>query len=385
MNFEIDKSFLNQKLNHIDKIIFNKNKNIYPIHFNIQKDRLILTAKTNNSEFCINIDIKNLDAKLKVSKTGQFITDIKQIVKKMRSFYNKNLIIEKKDKEIIGYCGWKITINELDKTYHNVQNIDLEEKPNFSLSVPQDFFFKAIKGVKYAVDQNNEGSVFEGINIVTDKKSLELIASDTYRLGYSKINIEGRQVSNVTVPIMFLSELESIFVKVSEDEKIRLEWYDKKIAIRFANYYISNDIFEKKFHDCSGIIKDTGYKNKIILKAEDLLTILQKISYIDKVTLKFYTKKDIEFGTIMATDENEGYIGNYENNLLVDEKPIFKVKGDDLKIILKNKYLIDVLKNGLNDELIFWYKDFQSPVKIEWKNNNDKIKILGFISPIAKN
>ena len=385
MNFEINKNFLNQKLNHIDKIIFSKNKNIYPILFNIQKNCLILTAKTNNSEFCIKIDVKDLNAGLKVNKIGEFVTDIKQIIKKMRSFYNEKLIIEKKDKEIIGYCGWKITINELDKTYHNVQNIDLEEKANFSFNVSQKLFFKAIKGVKYAVDQNNEGSIFEGINIVSDKKSLELITTDTYRLGYSKINIDGGQNSNVTVPVTFLSELENVFSKINEDEKITLEWYNKKIAIRFANYYISNDLFEKKFHDCSGIIKDATYKNKVILEKEGFLKILQRINYIDKITLNFYTKKDIEFGTIIATDENEGYIGNYENNLLIDEKSIFKIKGDDLKIILKNKYLIDALKNGLDDKLIFWYKDFQSPVKIEWQNNNDKIKILGFISPIAKN
>lgn len=248
----------------------------------------------------------------------------------------------------------KINLQE-DEKYFAMKGIDL-----------LDVFEK----VKFSAASSSDNLAINCIRIDLSDRILRFISTDTYRLTYLIKEVESNSNLSLSIP---LNTVEAITKLLKSDffDSITISKKDNKIYFVSGDLEIVSRIIELPFPNYEGILSGALYNKTMVMKNEDVLKILKRVFIFVK------NNSESKYGGIFRFESDKIFINGVSDIAKINEFSETKFSGEELKISLNVKFLIDFLQNLEKEDIItFEFKESNSSVRLTSKNNENYIYVV---------
>ena len=228
-----------------------------------------LTFSTTNLELSINYWVG-----AKVEKTGKVFIPLKQLLEIVSSLSKDKVSLIKKENELLVESkGQKVTLNTLpDEEFPKIPSLKKDAKHKKAVDFTSQEIADCINKVSFAASQDESRAVLTGVMLIKKNNSLELVATDGYRLSQyyikKKSGLKNSEYTTI-IPARAFSELGRMLDQ--EDEVISL-WVDDKenqAIFTFSNGEIVTRLIDGEFPDYTKIIP-TDQGDKVEIDREEL-------------------------------------------------------------------------------------------------------------------
>jgi DNA polymerase-3 subunit beta len=352
---------LNQGLNVVSHIA-SKNTSL-PILNNvlIKAEKGILKFITTNLEIGINCQIRG-----KIEKEGSYTVHSKLINDYVNLLPNQKVSLEQKEDVLEIKTEQQETKIKGNSPEEFPLIPQVNKKEAYSCLIND--ILKAFSQVLLAVSVSETRPEIAGVYFNFKDDILTLAATDSYRLAEKKIKLKEKVKTEkeVIIPAKTIQELFRILSsltgqteKSSEEENISdLEIYfeDNQVLFVFDNVELVSRIIEGQYPNYQQIIP-TDYKTKAIVNINDLIKSTKTAALFSRTGIyDINLELDKNGMTVSSTNNQLG-----ENRSKVESS----VTGDDNKIIINYRYLLDALQNIDSSQIIFEMTDAANPCVIK--------------------
>lgn len=197
-----------------------------------------------------------------------------------------------------------------------------------------------IENVKASASEETANLEINCIRFEIEENKLKLISSDTYRLTYIEDELEENEKNkegiSVSIPLKTINGLIKI-MKLIDQEEIILKSDGIKVLFKFKNVEILTRIVELQFPNYKTLLKSVQHDKKILLNTKDFLSVLKR-------TLIFVRdNKESKNGGIFNFENNKLFLTGINDNAKIKEELSTIQEGDNLKISLNVKFLVDYI------------------------------------------
>src|SRR3989344_2151645 len=333
------------------------------ILFQIEGKRCILSA--TNLEFSI---ISHLDAE--VENEGAITVPAKAIQNFTQYSTDEDIIFESSEGSQLRCQSKKsktIIAGESATDYPTITPIQKEVQ----ITVSSEELLQAIHHVGFASARTTTRPVLSGVYIKASKKTLILVATDSYRLSEYKIPVLDMQGEvECIIPAKVLIEIMSILgsaarekeerggdEKKKKDEKkegnpITITLSSQQIEIVIGRTTILSRLIDGTCPNYQQILP-SGHKTKVSLPLEELLTIVRRMHYFAKESNNNLTISVSNKDVLLQTQMTQ--IGQDESRITAG------IQGEKNKIALSSSYLLDFLSHISADEVEMQLMDKMHP------------------------
>ncbi len=237
-------------------------------------------------------------------------------------------------------------------------------------------FKKALTQVIFAVSTAETRPELSGVLMHFNDQELCLVATDGYRLAEKKIklNIQIKEEKKIIVPVKTLQEMARILGIFKEDVSLdnvdNLEMYlsDNQIMFSYNGVDLVSRLIEGQYPDYSQITPTTftcevKVATSALIKAVKTSSLFTKSGIYD-IKLEFTSQGEI---IITSSSAQSG-----ENTSVIDAV----ITGQDNKIVLNYKYLLDGLQNIDAEQIIIQINNSNSPCLIKPDSSQNYIYVV---------
>ena len=328
------------------------------IYINTNKSTLTLIGSDMDLSIQTSVDAT-------IIEEGNIVIDAKIFGEIIRKLPNATIKIETLENQII-----KITCAKsvFDVVYMNTN--EFPELPqineNLKISVNQNILKNMIKGTSFAIAQDETRPILQGILFEVKNKNLNLVALDGYRLAIRNEFLDTDIDMEVVIPGKTLNEVSKILEDV--DDIVDITFTNNHILFNLEKTKIISRLLEGKFINYNSLLPPE-HKLLININRQELQNAIERASLMAKDGNTNLIKLDFQQDNLVITSNSQ--LGK------VREEISIKLQGEGIQIAFNSKYLIDVLKNVEDDEVIMKMTSGISPCVIEEKNNeNAKYLVL---------
>ncbi len=364
MNFKIKRTILLNALSKVSRAVSIKSPLpvLTGIKFELKENELILTG--SDSDITIQTIIKD---GIEVIEPGSVVLSsryILEIVKKIDSESVHIYIVDGTLTRIEG-SGSKFDLN--GTSYIDYPRIDLKENGSYFEMQSTDLK-QAIEQTSFATSEKETRPVLTGVNFKAKDRTLECIATDSYRLAKRILNIDSDITFNIIIPKKSLIEISRI---IEKDENIDLYVSDRKVLFIFDTLKIQTRLIDGTYPDTSRLIPDEfGYSMSV--DSTSLLNSIDRASLLSNEQTNIIKLSMSEDNVIISSHSQE--IGSVEENL---SRAFFK--GEPLSISFSAKYLNDAIKSINGDKVRLLFTGEMRPFIIK---DFEKEDIMQLVLPV---
>ncbi|MEG1004027.1 DNA polymerase III subunit beta [Clostridium sp.] len=360
MIFICEKQKLQEGISIVQKAITGKSTMsvLEGIYINVTKDGLTLIG----SDMDVSIETK-VDAD--VMEEGKIVIDAKIFGEIIRKLPSSEIKIETLENDTV-----QITC---EKSVFNVVYMNADEFPelpklnqDMKVEVPQNILKNMIKSTSFAIAQDETRPILQGVLFEIKDKNLNLVALDGYRLAIrneyldSDINIEK------VIPGKTLNEVSKILEDVND--LVEINFTNNHILFNLNKTRIISRLLEGKFVNYKSLLPQE-HKLTVTVKKQDLQNGIERASLMAKDGNNNLIKLEIQDEAVIITSNSQ--LGKVREEVLIN------LQGEKIQIAFNSRYLIDVLKNFEEDEVILEMTSSVSPCIIKAKEaDNYKYLVL---------
>lgn len=318
-----------------------------------------LLLKTKNDVLKVvatNLDLGiEIDVPVSIKEEGEIVVPGDILNNLISSdFKSSKIILETKEKNLVFLSE---NNSAIIKTYSNEDfpTIPRLKKDN-SFIINSKKLIKGLKSVWYSSSTSNIKPELSSILVYPDSKNLIFVATDSFRLAETKINLDKNiDFEQILIPFKNIPEIIRIFDDIEDDIKVYLT--KNQIAFEYNNIYLTSRIVDGVFPDYKQLVpKD--FSTEIILLKDDFINSL-KVSNIfsdkfNKITFKI-NPEDKNFEIISKNND----VG--ENTIKVDSV----LSGDNIEISFNQKYIMDCFQSMDSDSLVLRLNGLNKPLVIK--------------------
>ncbi|MBW6411766.1 DNA polymerase III subunit beta [Clostridium weizhouense] len=300
-----------------------------------------------------------------VIENGEIVIDAKIFGEIIRKLPNSDIKIETIENESI-----QITC---EKSIFNVVYMNASEYPslpnineNLKVEVSESILKNMIKGTSFAIAQDETRPILQGILFEVKNKNLNLVALDGYRLAVRSEFLDTDIDIEVVIPGKTLIEVSKI---LEDNEKtVYITFTNNHILFNLENTKIISRLLDGKFVNYNSLLPQE-HKLLVNINRQELQNGIERASLMAKDGNTNLIKLDITEDTLVITSNSQ--LGK------VREEVSLKLQGDEIQIAFNSRYLLDVLKNMEDEEVIMEMTSGISPCVIKEKDSeNSKYLVL---------
>lgn len=294
-----------------------------------------------------------------IIEQGSIVIDAKIFGEIIRKLPNATIKIETLENQII-----RITCEKsvFDVVYMNTNEFpELPEiNENLKISVKQNILKNMIKGTSFAIAQDETRPILQGILFEVKNKNLNLVALDGYRLAIKSEFLDTDIDIEVVIPGKTLNEVSKILEDV--DDIVNITFTNNHILFNLEKTKIISRLLEGKFINYNSLLPQE-HKLLVNVNRQELQNAIERASLMAKDGNTNLIKLDIQQDNLIITSNSQ--LGK------VREEMSIKLQGDEVQIAFNSRYLLDVLKNIEDDEVVMKMTSGISPCVIEEKNSDN--------------
>ena len=254
------------------------------------------------------------------------------------------------------------------------ENIILNEN-NFKFEMPSQELVTIFENVLFSAD-TPDNIAMNCIRIESILKHLHFVSTNTYRLTFLKKNID-KDIPDfsVSVPADTISSIIKI-IKGLDNEVIKVYKEDAHLYFQYKDTMIITKLIELRFPNYAEILSNISYDKKLYINNEKLTNLLKRILIFSRSNSESKYSSTYEF---KHSEENNNKMSISALNEIarINEELDVNFEGEDLKISLNSKYLLEFIQNIPKEkELVLEFMYSNSAVKVYEKDNDEYIYIL---------
>jgi len=254
------------------------------------------------------------------------------------------------------------------------ENINLNEN-NFKFEMPSQELVEIFEKVLFSAD-TPDNIAMNCIRIESNNKTLNFVSTNTYRLTYLKKDVE-KEINDfaVSVPADTISSIVKI-VKGLDNELIKIYKEDAHLYFKYKETTIITKLIELRFPNYADILSNITYDKKLSINNETFTNLLKRVLIFSRSNMesKYSSTYQFKHG---VNGESKLIISALNDIARINEELNISFEGEDLKISLNSKYLLEFIQNIPKEkELVLEFMYANSAVKVYEKDKEDYIYIL---------
>mgnify|MGYP000854173646 FL=1 len=254
------------------------------------------------------------------------------------------------------------------------ENINLNEN-NFKFEMPSQELVEIFEKVLFSAD-TPDNIAMNCIRIESNNKTLNFVSTNTYRLTYLKKDVE-KEINDfaVSVPADTISSIVKI-VKGLDNELIKIYKEDAHLYFKYKETTIITKLIELRFPNYADILSNITYDKKLSINNETFTNLLKRVLIFSRSNMesKYSSTYQFKHG---INGESKLIISALNDIARINEELNISFEGEDLKISLNSKYLLEFIQNIPKEkELVLEFMYANSAVKVYEKDNENYIYIL---------
>ena len=254
------------------------------------------------------------------------------------------------------------------------ENINLNEN-NFKFEMPSQELVEIFEKVLFSAD-TPDNIAMNCIRIESNNKTLNFVSTNTYRLTYLKKDVE-KEINDfaVSVPADTISSIVKI-VKGLDNELIKIYKEDAHLYFKYKETTIITKLIELRFPNYADILSNITYDKKLSINNETFTNLLKRVLIFSRSNMesKYSSTYQFKHGD---NGESKLIISALNDIARINEELNISFEGEDLKISLNSKYLLEFIQNiSKEKELALEFMYANSAVKVYEKDKEDYIYIL---------
>ena len=234
-----------------------------------------------------------------------------------------------------------------------------------------------IENVKISASPNPENLAVNCIRVEIEEDKLKLVSSDTYRLTYIEEDLDdtqkGKENLSLSIPLKTIDGLIKI-MKLIDEENITVKSDSSKVFFQFSNVEILTRTIDLQFPDYKSILNNSQHNKKILLNTKDFLSVLRRTAIFVR------DNKEAKNGGIFNFANNRLLLTGTSENAQIKEEIATIQEGDDLKISLNVRFLLDYISTIKGKVTVLELLNNKSSVIVRDEDND---KSLYFTMPLA--
>ncbi|MGL4772120.1 MAG: DNA polymerase III subunit beta [Clostridium sp.] len=353
MIFICEKQKLQEGISIVQKAITGKSTMpvLEGVYINATSSGLTLVG----SDMDVSIETK-VDAT--VTETGKIVIDAKIFGEIIRKLPNADIKIETLDNEAVQITCQKSVFNVV---YMNAEDFPAIPQINedMQIEVPQNILKNMIKGTSFAIAQDETRPILQGILFEVKNKTLNLVALDGYRLAIKSEYLDTDMDIEQVIPGKTFNEISKILEDVND--LVKITFTNNHILFNLNQTKVTSRLLEGKFVNYNSLLPQE-YKLNVTVDKQELQNGIERASLMAKEGNTNLIKLDIVDDNIIITSNSQ--LGK------VREEVSANLQGDGIQIAFNSRYLLDVLKNMDDEEVVLQLTTSISPCIIKGKNVN---------------
>jgi DNA polymerase-3 subunit beta len=366
MKFTVEKNTLFKSLSHVQSIV--EKKNTLPILSNIlleaRENLLVLSA----TDMDISITDKLNCNIIEEGSTTISAHTLYDIIRKLPESSEIEIISNKGKIMSLRAGKSKFSLGCLPKEDFPIIEIgDLKNE----LKLDSQKFLKLIDKTRFAVSNEETRYFLNGIyfhKVKEDKNNLlSVVATDGHRLAKFDLDFKEHVIDfpGVIIPKKTVNELYKLLVDFEGSIKLNLD--SNKIVFFIDKSILISKLIDGNFPDYRKVIPNDN-NNRLKINRHAFSLAVDRVSTItsDKSpVIKFKLLKNL----MNMSSENS------ENGTATEDITTNYI-GDEMEIGFNSKYILEMVNNLEDEEIILNFKDSSSPVTLMEESNPDLIFVL---------
>ena len=342
------------------------------IYAKVKENKIYFTGTNLDTTIKTSIDVDEViregEIAFSYSIIDEYLKEIKDEFVVLRVENGNILFIETEDSTT------EYDVHSAEDYPNTFENVVLNEN-NFKFEMPSQELVNIFEKVLFSAD-TSDNIAMNCIRIESILKHLHFISTNTYRLTFLKKNID-KDIPDfsVSVPADTISSIIKI-IKGLDNEVIRIYKEDAHLYFQYKDTTIITKLIELRFPNYAEILSNISYDKKLYINNEKLTNLLKRILIFSRSNSESKYSSTYEF---KHNEENKNKMTVSALNELarINEELDVNFEGEDLKISLNSKYLLEFIQNiSKEKELVLEFMYSNSAVKVYEKDNDEYIYIL---------
>ena len=342
------------------------------IYAKVKGNKIYFTGTNLDTTIKTSIDVNEViregEIAFSYSIIDEYLKEIKDEFVVLRVENGNILFIETEDSTT------EYDVHSAEDYPNTFENVVLNEN-NFKFEMPSQDLVNIFEKVLFSAD-TSDNIAMNCIRIESILKHLHFISTNTYRLTFLKKNID-KDIPDfsVSVPADTISSIIKI-IKGLDNEVIKVYKEEAHLYFQYKDTMIITKLIELRFPNYAEILSNISYDKKLYINNEKLTNLLKRILIFSRSNSESKYSSTYEF---KHNEENKNKMTVSALNELarINEELDVNFEGEDLKISLNSKYLLEFIQNIPKEkELVLEFMYSNSAVKVYEKDNDEYIYIL---------
>ena len=342
------------------------------IYAKVKENKIYFTGTNLDTTIKTSIDVNEViregEIAFSYSIIDEYLKEIKDEFVVLRVENGNILFIETEDSTT------EYDVHSAEDYPNTFENVVLNEN-NFKFEMPSQELVNIFEKVLFSAD-TSDNIAMNCIRIESILKHLHFISTNTYRLTFLKKNID-KDIPDfsVSVPADTISSIIKI-IKGLDNEVIKVYKEEAHLYFQYKDTMIITKLIELRFPNYAEILLNISYDKKLYINNEKLTNLLKRILIFSRSNSESKYSSTYEF---KHSEENNNKMSISALNEIarINEELDVNFEGEDLKISLNSKYLLEFIQNIPKEkELVLEFMYSNSAVKVYEKDNDEYIYIL---------
>ena len=342
------------------------------IYAKVKDNKIYFTGTNLDTTIKTSIDVDEViregEIAFSYSIIDEYLKEIKDEFVVLRVENGNILFIETEDSTT------EYDVHSAEDYPNTFENVVLNEN-NFKFEMPSQELVNIFEKVLFSAD-TPDNIAMNCIRIESILKHLHFVSTNTYRLTFLKKNID-KDIPDfsVSVPADTISSIIKI-IKGLDNEVIKVYKEEAHLYFQYKDTMIITKLIELRFPNYAEILSNISYDKKLYINNEKLTNLLKRILIFSRSNSESKYSSTYEF---KHNEENKGIMTISALNEIarINEELDVNFEGEDLKISLNSKYLLEFIQNiSKEKELVLEFMYSNSAVKVYEKDNDEYIYIL---------
>ncbi|AGM23921.1 DNA polymerase III subunit beta [Fusobacterium animalis] len=342
------------------------------IYAKVKENKIYFTGTNLDTTIKTSIDVDEViregEIAFSYSIIDEYLKEIKDEFVVLRVENGNILFIETEDSTT------EYDVHSAEDYPNTFENVVLNEN-NFKFEMPSQELVNIFEKVLFSAD-TPDNIAMNCIRIESILKHLHFVSTNTYRLTFLKKNID-KDIPDfsVSVPADTISSIIKI-IKGLDNEVIKVYKEEAHLYFQYKDTMIITKLIELRFPNYAEILSNISYDKKLYINNEKLTNLLKRILIFSRSNSESKYSSTYEF---KHNEENKGIMTISALNEIarINEELDVNFEGEDLKISLNSKYLLEFIQNiSKEKELVLEFMYSNSAVKVYEKDNDEYIYIL---------
>ena len=342
------------------------------IYAKVKENKIYFTGTNLDTTIKTSIDVNEVIREGKIafsySIIDEYLKEIKDEFVVLRVENGNILFIETEDSTT------EYDVHSAEDYPNTFENVVLNEN-NFKFEMPSQELVNIFEKVLFSAD-TSDNIAMNCIRIESILKHLHFVSTNTYRLTFLKKNID-KDIPDfsVSVPADTISSIIKI-IKGLDNEVIKVYKEEAHLYFQYKDTMIITKLIELRFPNYAEILSNISYDKKLYINNEKLTNLLKRILIFSRSNSESKYSSTYEF---KHNEENKNKMTVSALNELarINEELDVNFEGEDLKISLNSKYLLEFIQNiSKEKELVLEFMYSNSAVKVYEKDDDNYIYIL---------